>query len=29
MQTHPDVVYDIVTSRYNVARVKNPYRYAT
>jgi hypothetical protein len=28
MPTHPDVAYDIVTSRHDVARVKNPHRYA-
>jgi hypothetical protein len=28
MQTHPDVAYDLVTSRHEVARIKNPHRYA-
>lgn len=27
MQTHPDVVFDIVTRRQDVARVQNPHRH--
>jgi hypothetical protein len=27
MQTHPDVVFDIVTSRHEVARIKNQHRH--